>query len=228
MDDSHEIYQIPMLFVVGVIVVVCMCYALIFVNPQVAFNPFKPILPTPTVLALVLPPTFTPTPSDTPTPTSTLTLTPTPTSTRTVTEIPTSTRIPTVTRTRSPRPPTAVPSPFVYNAVNQGCFHSGGTFIEGTVYRNPNERESGVRVWLGAGPGTGTGDNPPAVTNDVGYYVHVIRANGPAPGTFFVWVGDAVGNPLSDPNAGRVQTNEIRNGEDPSACWRAVRDFVRK
>lgn len=228
MDDSHEVFQIPLLIVVGVIVIVCMCYAMIFFNPQFAFNPFKPIVPTATVLALVLPPTWTPTPTDTPTPTLTLTATPTSTLTPTVTDTPPNTIVPTITRTRTPRPPTAVPSPYSYNTRLQSCQHSGGTFIEGTVYRNPSDRESGARVALGAGPGPGTGDVYYVTTNEIGYYVHVINANGATPGTFFVWVADGSGRAISDPNAGRVQTNNIRNPDDPGSCWRAVVDFVRK
>ena len=61
-----------------------------------------------------------------------------------------------------------------------------------------------------------------------GYYVHVINANSAQPGTYYVWIQDANGRAISDPNAGRVVTNNIKNPDDPASCWRAVVDFVRK
>lgn len=227
--DNSESFQIPTLIVVGIIIIVCMCYALIFVNPQVSVNPFKPILPTQTVIALVLPPTWTPTPTDTPTPTFTLTPTPTPTSTPTVTNTPTNTTIPTSTRTRTPRPPTAVPSPYSYLSRLSSCQHSGGTYIEGIVYHDPSgsSREAGTRVALGTGPGPGTGDVYYVTSRDDGYYVFVINASGSTPGTFFVWIADGTGKAISDPNTGRVQTNSL-GPDNPNSCWRAVVDFAHK
>ena len=228
--DHSDSFQIPTLIVVGIILIVCMCYALIFVNPQVTLNPFKPILPSPTVLALVLPPTWTLTPTDTPTPTFTVTPTFTPTSTPTATDTPTNTTVPTVTRTRTPRPPTIAPSPFSYRTVLKECSHSGGTFIEGTVFlRDPGEPDSNARVAFGSTPGNADSILPTGTQGrSSGYYNHVLRADGPLPGTFFVWVVDGSGRAISDPNTGRVQTNGIRNPDDAGACWRAVVDFVRK
>lgn len=245
-------YQIATFVVVVLILLVCMCYLLIFVNPQVALNPFKPPRASPTAVALGLPPTWTPVPTstDTPTFTPTRTFTPAPTETPTLTPLPTlpptatpipptatATR-PTPTRTRRPPtatlpPPTPVPSPYTYRTVVQSCKHSGGTFIEGTVYRtSAGEPEAGIRVALGSGPGPGTGDiyyvTSGTQGRSAGYYVHVIRANGAAPGNYYVWVADSNGNPLSDPNAGRVTTNSISNPDDPAACWLAVVDFVRR
>ena len=78
-----------------------LCYLVIFVNPQIALNPFKPPvvdLPTVTLVAQAteVPPTFTPpmtfpptwTPTATPIPTSTRTPTPTPTPTFTPGPVP--------------------------------------------------------------------------------------------------------------------------------------------
>lgn len=227
--DNSDSFQIPTLIVIGIIVIVCLFYGMIFANPQVPLNPFKPLVPTPTVIAFVFPPTNTPVPTNTSTATVTFTNTPPPTLTPTVTDTPTFTRVPTVTRTRTPRPPTAAPSPFSYNARFQGCFHSGQTFIEGTVYRTAaGDREQGSRIALGSGPGPGTGDVYYVTSNENGYYVHMINAGGPTAGTFFVWIADGSGRAISDPNAGRVQTNTIRNPDDPGACWRGVVDFVRK
>ena len=61
-----------------------------------------------------------------------------------------------------------------------------------------------------------------------GYYAHIINPNSPAPGNYFVWVVDSNNNPLSDPSAGKVPMNDIKNADDPASCWRAVVDFVRK
>lgn len=233
--DNSDVFQIPTLIVIGIIVIVCLFFAMIFANPQVALNPFKPILPSPTVIALVFPPTNTPVPTDTPTLTLTPTSTLTPSSTPTLANTPTNTTVPivlTATRTRTVRPlprPTVIISAYAYNARYQGCFHAGQTFIEGTVYRTAaGDREQGTRVALGSGPGPGTGDIYYVTSSETGYYVHMINAAGPTAGTFFVWIADASNRAISDPNAGRVQTNTIRNPDDPGACWRGVVDFVRK
>ncbi|MCI0477412.1 MAG: hypothetical protein L0Y55_14295, partial [Anaerolineales bacterium] len=126
--------------------------------------------------------------------------------------------------TNTPRPPTA--SPFFYNVVRGRCEHSGGTFIEGYVNSSQGP-ESGVRIRLGTSPGGGeiqtitSGDRP-------GHYTFVLNASGSRPGTWYVWIVDANGRAISDPNAGRVVTNDIRNGEDPNACWRAEINFERR
>jgi hypothetical protein len=228
---AEEFFQIATLVVVVLIVLACMGLALIFINPQVALNPLKPPIPTSTLVIAALPPTWTPTPTNTPTltptptPTSTPTLTPTPTHTPTNTPVatPTRTRPP---ATRTPRPPT--PSPWVYSVFPRGCQHSGGTFIEGYV-TNPNGEEAGTRVTLGTAPGSGviqtliTGSD-----RSPGHYTFVLSPNGPRPGTWYVWITDVTGRALSDPNAGRVVTNDIRNGDDPNACWQAFIDFARR
>ena len=247
MDNVNEDrYQIATLIVVVLTVLVCMCYLLIFINPQVALNPFKPGTVVPTSVAFGLQPTWTLTPTTTPTPTLTPTLTPTNTPTSPPTNTPTPTPIvPTNTAKRipptrtprppaTPRPPTVPPSPYSYNTVQQGCFHAGGTFIEGTVWTaaSGGSPQAGVRVALGSGPGPGSGDvyyvTSGAQGKSDGYYVHIIQGNGPAAGTYYVWIADGSGNALSDPNAGRVTTNSIRNPDDGNACWRAVVDFTRR
>ncbi|MBI3740792.1 MAG: hypothetical protein HY257_03410, partial [Chloroflexi bacterium] len=86
-----------------------------------------------------------------------------------------------------------------------------------------------VRVALGSAPGGGDiyyvtsgtqGKNP-------GYYIHVINGSGAAPGNYFIWIADSSGKPLSDPNAGRVTTNN-KGPDDPSACWNGIVDFVKR
>lgn len=230
MDETQEGFQIATLVVIVGIVLVIMAYALVFINPQIAFNPFKPALP-PTATKAGLPPTWTPTPTNTPTNTPTFTRTFTPTPTDTPTNTPTNTPLATATRTRppwtnTPRPPTA--SPYPYTVFRGRCEHSGGTFIEGYV-TNPSGEESGTRVRLGTSPGggeittliTGSGPTP-------GRFTFVLQPQGPRPGTWYVWIVDAAGRALSDPNAGRIVTNDIRNGDDPNSCWRAEISFGRR
>ena len=96
------------LFVV-LTVVVLLCYAVVYMNPQVAFNPFKPPAPVfPTETAAAMAATLTPTPPPTSTPeqpfpaTWTPTTTPTPTATRPP-PTPTPTRTPTFTPGPTPR-----------------------------------------------------------------------------------------------------------------------------
>ncbi|MBI5300956.1 MAG: hypothetical protein HY868_02375 [Chloroflexi bacterium] len=160
------------------------------------------------------------------TPTRTATATSTPPATATATQTPKATR---VLPTRTPRPlasPTITTSPYLFTSIFRGCQHSGGTYIEGTVNSLVGE-VYGARVSLGASPGgtiiqtivTGKDKSP-------GYYTFVIRANGPYPGTFYVWVTDVAGKPLSDPNSGRVVTNSIKNSDDPASCWQAFIDFA--
>lgn len=236
-ETQQEGFQIATLIVVVAIVIVLMCYLSIFLNPQVVLNPLKPALTeTPTVAGL--PPTWTPTPTVTPTftPTATRTFTPTftPTPTETPTQTPSDTPTPvaTPTRTRVPRTNTPPPPPtplFSYATIKGICEHSGGTYIEGSVKGAAGDELAGVSVRWGRSPGgdviqtltTGSDRSP-------GWYTFVIRDAGASPGTWYVWIVDGNGKALSDPNAGRVVTNDIRNGDDPSACWRAEVNFAKR
>ncbi len=232
-DPQEEAFQIATLVVVVLIVIFCMAYALIFMNPRVALNPFKPPLPdTPTSVGLpaTWTPTVTTTPTFTPTPTATDTPTPTPTDTPTPSITPSPAATATRTRppwTNTPRPPTA--TPFTYSVIRGKCEHSGGTYIEGYVTNSQGE-EAGVRINLGTSPGsnvvdtrvTGSGERSP------GHYTFVLNSNGSRSGTWYVWVVDASGKTISDPNQARIVTNDIRNGDDPNACWRAEVNFGRR
>jgi len=193
--------------------------------------------PTPTVTPTrALMPTFTATPTDTPTPVATDT--PTPTNTPTPTDTPTNTPIPTPTPTSppaatpTPKPPTATPTPsaptatptptYYYKTANVGCYHSGDTFIEGTVYEGTTPK-NGVTVRLSWAP------DGPAAADDVsgtdpgrpGCYFHP-RSKGET-GTYYVWVVDASGKRISD--IGVIQFNN-EGPDSPTACWRGVVDFV--
>jgi hypothetical protein len=227
---AEEFYQIATLVVVVLIVLVCMGAALIFVNPQSALNPLKPPIPTSTLVIAALPPTWTPTPTNTPTSTPTPTPTFTPTFTPTPTNTPTNTPVATPTRTRRPATRTPVPptaSPYIYSIVYNHCEHSGGTYIDAYAINGQGE-QAGVQIRLGTQPGggeiqtltTGSGPTPGKVT-------FVLNANGSRPGTWYVWVIDSSGRPISNPSAGSVVTNNIKNPDDPSSCWRDEIHFER-
>lgn len=124
--------------VLGMTVLACLCYATIFFQPNLPFNPLSPQIATDEALANIqvaqaqtpveavvaidtsYPPTWTPTPTRTPGPTKTPTDTRTPTPTKTSTSTPT----PTFTRTSTPAPPpppptdtlTPTPLPFVVSS----------------------------------------------------------------------------------------------------------------
>lgn len=226
--QNEEGFQIATLVVAVVTVLVCMSYLLIFANPQVVLNPLKPPIPTLTLVVANLPSTWTPTPTftptDTPAPTDTLTPTPTatPTSVPTITPTPTRTRVP---FTRTPKPPTPIPWTYVPYLI-ESCHHSGGTYIEGYV-TNSNGEESGTRVSYGSAPGanviqtivTGSDRSP-------GYFTFVLNSNGSKPGTWYVWISDAYGKALSDPNGAVVTTNSL-GATDPSSCWQVKYRFNR-
>lgn len=204
------------------IIIFCSIGWIGFVNSPLYAAVFPPPTPRTSTPLPTWPPTWTLTPTRVRTSTPTLM----PTWTPTVTLTPKATRVP---PTRTPRPPaTLAPtaSPYIYNSIVRGCQHSGGTYVEGTVSSLYGE-QVGARVTLGWSPGnnviqtivTGRDKSP-------GYYTFVLRADGPYPGVFYVWVADPIGKPLSDPNGGRVVTNAIKNGNDPAACWQAYVDFV--
>ncbi|MEW5719050.1 MAG: hypothetical protein AB1817_10515 [Chloroflexota bacterium] len=228
-EPQEELFQIATLVVVVMIVIVCMGQLLIFMNPRVAINPFKPPPPTGTAFP-TFPATYTPT--ETSTPTNTFTPTPTYTPTPTDTPTPVWTNTPTITpsrtrppRTNTPRPPTA--SPYSYDVTRGPCEHSGGTFIEGYVNSAAGPLD-GVLVRLGTSPGGGEIQTISTGGDRAGHYTFVLRESGARPGTWYVWIVDSSGRALSDPNAGRVVTNDIRSGEDPNACWRAEIHFGRR
>jgi hypothetical protein len=233
-NASEDGYQIATLVVVVLTVLVVIAYLLIFINPRVALNPFKPPLDaTPTVAVAVvrtLPPTWTPTSTETSTPTATPTLTSTPTPTPTPTNVPPPP--PTATPPRPTRAPAAVaptpmPLPYSFRPVLESCTHSGSAAIQGIVISGGGPID-GIHVELA------TGSEPSSVAYDqtvrrdgngnTAYYYGV-----PAPesGSFpwHIWVADSDGNILSDPNF-QVSINSLPAG-DPDSCWLAVVDFVK-
>jgi hypothetical protein len=237
-SGSEERYQIATLVISTLTVLVAIFYLIIFLNPRVAFNPFKPPLPSVTAIAALsgIVPTWTPTMESTPTPastptsfaTATLVIQPQPTLTPTSTPTP---RPP----TRTPAPtsvasPTVVPSGYPYRAV-LNCSHSGGTQIKGTVTSGGSPQE-GVRVRVATSP------DPAAVIeggeqftrlqpDGSAGYAFVLKPIGAfdSPATWFVWIIDGTGAPISDPNF-HFQTNNYTR-DNPEACWLAIVDFVR-
>jgi hypothetical protein len=244
-NGSEEKYQIATLVVLTITGLVVIFYAIIFLNPRVAFNPFKPPLPPATFSAALptLQPTWTPTKVSSPVPTAT------PPSSATATLVvpppptlapPTATTAPTIpptatsrppTRTPAPTsaaPPTAIPAAYPYRA-NLNCSHSGSTQIKGTVSSGGQPQE-GVRVRVATSPDAATvveeqfSRRQPDGSAGYAFVLKVIGAFDP-PATWYVWIVDGTGNPLSDPNF-HFQTNSYPP-DNPQACWLAILDFVR-
>jgi hypothetical protein len=231
-ENPDEIFQIGALVVIGLTVVAIAAFLVIGVNPQIAINPFKPPLPTGTATRS-LPPTWTPTSTNTPTSTSTPTVTPSITPTPTATDTPTSTPIPSNTPRPTPRPPTRTPAPppppsYPYFITLSSCEHSGGTFIEGYV-NSAQGPLSGISVSYGTSPGSNVAGTvvTEGTEGRVGHYTFVLSPNNARPGTWYVWITDGTGKLYSDPNAGRIVTNNIKD-DNSGSCWRAEVDFARR
>jgi hypothetical protein len=248
--DPEEKYHIATLVVWTLTGLVILFYTIIFINPRVAFNPFKPPLPTSTLLAVltILPPTWTPTVTSAPTPSATPTLAPTATRVIAAPTLPppTATTLPTLTPSATPRPPTptrtatATPLPtsvasptiamstYPYRPV-LSCSHSGGTQIKGTVSSGGQSQE-GVRVRVATSPDVATvieeqfTRRQPDGSAGYAFILKAIGAFDP-PATWYVWIVDGTGNPLSDPNF-HFQTNNYPP-DNPLACWLAIVDFVK-
>jgi hypothetical protein len=155
--DDRVVELMTILMVVATVLVL-LCYATLYFNPTVSFNPFPPhsqavaqATPAPTETA-TFPATWTPTATGTTTltPTPTFTLTPTPTKTPT----PTATATPTETPTQTPVPPptsTPLPPPFEMRYMGGGPYCTR-TYVEGTVLDVNGMPMGGVRVKV-VGPG---------------------------------------------------------------------------
>lgn len=175
--DRDRFFQYATFVIIGLTVLVCMCYALLFFNPRV--NPIaamRPQVATPDLSVAELPATWTPTSTNTPT--ATLTPTPTHTATATATETPIETLTPTVEPSATvffvvvtgvptippptrrpvtaapPPPPTAVPPPpfeFRLGRPVDAQPNCGTWYVAGTVYSDQagSSRLNGilVRVW---------------------------------------------------------------------------------
>ncbi len=236
-NASEDGFQIATLVVIVLTVLVVIAYLLIFINPRVALNPFKPPLDTTPTLAIAavstLPPTWTPTPTvtDTPTTTPTSTATPTMTPSPFPTPAPASATPPPAPRpahTPAPAPPTLLPSPYSFQPTLISCTHSGSTQIKGKVTSGGGPID-GIHVRLA------TSNDPASVVEDQvvrrdsdssTIYAFVMAAIGSLPSfNWYVYVADAQGNALSDPNY-HIAMNNLQ-ASDPNSCWLAVIDFSR-
>ena len=233
-DASDEGFQLATLVVIVLVVLVVIAYLLIYINPYVALNPFKPLaLTTPTVaIAAIstLPPTWTPIPTDTQvptdTPTATTTSTPMPTPTNGLTAAPTATRRP-PTRTPGPVPPTPIPLPYTYKPVLNSCTHSGSTTIKGKVSSGGNPVD-GIHVMLATSSDPASIQEDQIVKQDAnGTSSYAFTIGAPDSGSFawHVWITDGQGAILSDPNF-QFTINTLPDN-DPASCWLANLDFVR-
>lgn len=189
-------------------------------NTPLIFEPPTPAAPTATSapqLETVLPPTATPSPTDTPPPSPTATETLPPTATAPPTETPTATPIPSPT----PVPPSPTPPyPFRIAAAGpdfgRGC---SGHYIFGFVRDAFGNPLPGLRVRVYNEFGL---DIPPATTktDPPGWYDVLISEQR---ARWFVQVVDAGNNVLS-PTAEVLNTGNYIEGVE--ACWHQV-DFAR-
>jgi len=196
MDD--RVVELLTILVAIATLLTCLCYATIYFNPAVPFNPFPPDTPTPAptdtpTMTPTLPPTWTPTntPTNTPTPTPTFTNTPTWTPTWTPTRTPT----PTFTFTATPIPPptnTPMPPPYEVRSMMAGP-HCSYTGVFGTVVDKDGLPLGGVQLQL---VGENGWQSPIVTTDGAGKYEIVIQYS-PIQGTWFVTVLEN-GQPASD------------------------------
>lgn len=200
--------EIATVIVVIVIALVILCYASVFVNPYLPWNPFPPptVTTTPTPVSDVVE-TWTPTatstprptststatwtPSPTPTSTSTPTDTATPTSTPTATPLPTNTRAPTRPPRPTPRPPTATPWPYDYKSAG-GRGNCSVTGVYGWVLGADGLPEPNVQMRVGNDQ-----DWRADTWTDINGFYRFDFANEPVAGMWFVRVFKG-GEPRSD------------------------------
>jgi hypothetical protein len=232
-DASDEGFQLATLVVIVLIVLVVIAYLLIYINPSIALNPFKPLAVTNPTVAIAaistLPPTWTPQPTSTEIPTQT----PTASSTPTLAPSPTNPPTPTATATRRPPtrapgavPPTPIPLPYTYQPVLTSCTHSGSTVIKGKVSSGGNPID-GIHVMLATSSDPASVQEDQTVKRDgngTTSYAFVIGAPDSGAFPWHVWVTDGQGKTLSDPNF-QFTINTLP-AEDPLSCWLAVLDFV--
>lgn len=138
---------------IGVLVITAcigLYYLLVFLNPNIAINPFSPgnlgLLPTPTITPIVPPPTWTPSatpyipPTDTPRPTFTAIFTPTPVSL--------------VPPTKTPKPTSTPKAPYSAKVdyISSGVYHpeAGCSWlgVAGIVLDKNNAHHYGLQVIL--------------------------------------------------------------------------------
>lgn len=220
--ERDQVFQYATYAVLGLTLLVCACYGLIFINP--AINPIRSMRPTAQRQELAfqqLPATYTPTPRPTQTPTETATFTPTntptetPTDTPTITPTPTNTPPPTATFTATPVPPTRTrvyvpptvpPAPtetstpaYRFSMIKFAPFPNCGTwYLQGTVWSDASQSgflpSTLVRVWVN-GSVYGTSSAGALMRNNPAYWEIILPRNQATSG--LVGIVDAQGQSLS-------------------------------
>lgn len=166
--DNH-LTTVLLAMIMGMTILSILCYATIFVQPNIPFNPLSPQRATQVAMARITqvppqflfptatldasyPPTWTSTPTSTPGPTKTPTSTRTPTPTKT----PTSTKTPTATNTNTPRPPTlpppptSTPTPLPYSVASHSSRNNCADIgLEGVVNGANGLPVAGVQIQFG-------------------------------------------------------------------------------
>jgi len=160
---DSRVLTVLVAMVVGLIILSCLCFATIYLVPDVPFNPFSPgrataIAATRAAQITLIPPTFTKvptypptwTPSPTPTPeftkTPTDTRTPTPTHTHTPTATPTPTKTP--TQVILPTPTPFPPYPFA-GTTGDGSNNCANIKLRYTVTGDDGEPIAGYQIQYG-------------------------------------------------------------------------------
>ena len=239
--DREQYFQYGTYAAVGLLLVVCACYGLIFLFPYA--NPISWLRPPTTQQQLGLqqfPATWTPIPTFTPTATPSNTSTNTPTDTSTATPTATDTPLPTATFTELPsptaRPATAVPPtqppaptntpPPAFAWKNYPdyyrCEHSGGTYIHVIVGTAPGQPVAGITTRLSYQPDPNGAFIDDADTNGNGDATHVLAGTGrPARvGTYYAWLVDSqTKQRISDVSPAVLINGKKENQRD--SCWQA-------
>jgi len=236
---DNRLTTVLLSMVLGMTVLSILCYATIFVQPNVPFNPLSParateaaerrlaqITPaeppaTPT-LDQSYPPTWTPSPTRTPgptkTPTNTRTPTPTDTNTPTRTPTPTDTSTPTLT----PLPPTVTPTPtplpytVASHSSRNNCADIG---LDGVVNGPDGLPLAGVQVQYGE-IGVG-GSRFIATTDNNGRYAALLLPGTSRPASLrsHDWYAYVVENGQRASEEFRFTTDPIY-ADNPSYCGR--------
>jgi len=241
LDDRLTIVLLAM--VLGMTILSVLCYATIFVQPNIPFNPLSPrrateaaeaalaaLPPAAAVVTATLdqsyPPTWTPSPTRTPGPTKTATdtRTPTPTKTPTPTRTHTPTNTPTATNTLPPPTvtPTPTPLPFIVSS-HSGRNNCADTGLDGVVNGADGLPLPGVQVQYGE-IGVG-GSRFIATTDNNGRYGALLIPGTSKPASYqsHNWYAYIVenGQPASDEF--RFTTDPIF-ADNPSYCGREDND----
>lgn len=200
---DNQVTTVLLAMVMGMTILSVLCYATIFIQPDIPFNPLSPQRATQVALSEVAqqaaeqgrlptatldqsyPATWTTTPTNTPGPTKTATSTrtPTPTKTPTPTRTPTATATPTPVPPTVPPPPTATPTPLPYvvssHSSKNNCADTG---LEGVVNGPDGLPMAGVQVQFGE-VGVG-GSRFIATTDNNGRYAALLVPGSSKPASY--------------------------------------------